>query len=50
MTEGDSGSTNLTFTATLSKSSAQQVTVNYADAGTGTATSGTDYTTITAAL
>ena len=47
VTEGDSGSTNLTFTATLSKASTQQVTVNYADAGTGTATSGTDYTTIT---
>ena len=47
VTEGDSGSTNLTFTATLSKSSTRQVTVNYADAGTGTATSGTDYTAIT---
>ena len=47
VTEGDSGSTNLTFTATLSAASAQQVTVAYADAGTGTATSGTDYTTIT---
>ena len=47
VTEGDSGSTNLRFTATLSKASTRQVTVNYADAGTGTATSGTDYTTIT---
>ena len=47
VTEGDSGSTNLTFTATLSKASTQQVTVDYADAGTGTATSGTDYTAIT---
>ncbi len=46
--EGDSGSTNLTFTVTLSATSAQQVTVDYADAGTGTATSGTDYTAITA--
>ena len=45
--EGNSGSKNLTFTATLSKSSAQQVTVAYADAGTGTAISGTDYTAIT---
>ncbi len=46
VTEGNSGSKNLTFTATLSKASADQVTVNYADAGTGTATSGTDYTAI----
>ena len=47
MTEGDSGSTDLTFTATLSKAGTEQVTVDYADAGTGTATSGTDYTAIT---
>ncbi len=47
VTEGDSGSKNLTFTATLSTASAQQVTVDYADAGTGTATSGADYTAIT---
>ncbi len=48
LTEGDSGTTDLTFTVTLSAASAQQVTVDYADAGTGTATSGTDYTAITA--
>ena len=47
VTEGDSGTTNLTFTVTLSAASSQQVTVAYADAGTGTATSGTDYTAIT---
>ncbi len=47
VTEGDSGSKNLTFTVTLSAASGQQVTVDYADAGTGTATSGTDYTAIT---
>ena len=47
VTEGDSGSKNLTFTVTLSPASGQQVTVRYADAGTGTATSGTDYTAIT---
>ena len=47
VTEGDSGSKNLTFTATLSAASGRQVTVDYADAGTGTATSGTDYTAIT---
>ena len=48
MTEGDSGQETLTFTATLSPASAQQVTVDYADAGTGTAASGTDYAAITA--
>ena len=47
VTEGDSGSKNLTFTATLSTASTGQVTVDYADAGTGTAASGTDYTAIT---
>ena len=47
VTEGDSGSKNLTFTATLSAASGREVTVDYADAGTGTATSGTDYTAIT---
>ena len=46
--EGDSGSAPLTFTVTLSTATPQQVTVSYADAGTGTATSGTDYTAITA--
>ena len=46
--EGDSGSTDLTFTVSLSAASEQQVTVNYADPGTGTATSGTDYTAVTA--
>ena len=50
VTEGDSGSKTLTFTATLSKASTRQVTVNYADAGTGTATSGTDYTAITGGM
>ena len=48
ITEGDSGSKNLTFTVTLSPAKSQQVTVAYADAGTGTATAGTDYTAITA--
>ena len=46
--EGDSGSTTMAFTVRLSASSASQVTVNYADAGTGTATSGTDYTVVPA--
>ena len=47
VTEGDSGSKNLTFTVTLNEAATEQVTVDYADAGTGTATSGTDYTAIT---
>ena len=47
VTEGDSGSKNLTFTVTLNKAGTEQVTVDYADAGTGTATSGTDYTAVT---
>ena len=47
VTEGDSGAATLTFTVSLSAASARQVTVDYADAGTGTATSGTDYTAIT---
>ena len=46
--EGAMGSTAaMTFTVSLSLASAVQVTVDYADAGTGTATSGTDYATIT---
>ncbi len=48
VTEGDSGSADLVFTVTLSASSSSQYTVDYADAGTGTATSGTDYTAVTA--
>ena len=47
VTEGDSGSKNLTYTVSLTAASTQQVTVDYADAGTGTAMSGTDYTAIT---
>ena len=47
VTEGDSGTKNLTFTVTLIPASSQQVTVAYADARTGTAMSGTDYTAIT---
>ena len=43
-----SGSSSLEFIVTLSVASGQQVTVDYEDAGTGTATSGTDYTAITA--
>ena len=48
VTEGASGSSaTLTFKVTLSTASGKEVTVNYADAGTGTATSGTDYAAIT---
>ena len=44
---GATGGT-LRFTVGLSAASGKQVTVAYADAGTGTATSGTDYTALTA--
>ena len=48
VTEGAEGATaTLTFTVTLSTASGQEVTVAYADTGS-TATSGTDYTAITA--
>lgn len=43
VTEGDSGTTNATFTVTLSKSSAETVTVKYATADNGSATAGSDY-------
>ena len=43
-----SGSSSLEFVVTLNEASGQQVTVDYADAGSGTATSGDDYTEITA--
>ena len=42
VTEGQSGTTVATFTATLSPTSAQTVTVNYSTAN-GTATAGSDY-------
>ena len=48
VTEGDTGSANLTFTVTLSAASDKEVTVGYADAGSGDATGGTDYTALTA--
>ena len=44
--EGDSGSTNLTFTVALSPASGQQVTVGYAEGTGGTAATGTDYTAL----
>ena len=40
----------LRFTVSLSHASAQSVTVRYADAGTGTATSGVDYTALGAGV
>ena len=46
--EGDSGTADLAFVVTLTGSTSQEVTVAYADRGTGTATSGTDYTAVTA--
>ena len=47
--EGAAGTTStLRFTVSLSSVSLSQVTVAYADAGTGSATSGTDYTVLAA--
>ncbi|MYB34593.1 MAG: hypothetical protein F4X92_05635, partial [Gammaproteobacteria bacterium] len=47
--EATSGSsTTLQFTVSLSAGSTRTVTVDYADAGTGSATSGTDYAKLTA--
>ena len=46
--EGDDGTATLTFTITLAPVSGKAVRVHYADAGTGTATSGEDYAAITA--
>ena len=46
VTEGNSGSANLTFTVSLNPASGKQVTVAYAEGTGGTATSGTDYTAL----
>jgi Ca2+-binding RTX toxin-like protein len=45
VTEGNSGTTNATFTVSLSSAASTVVSVNYATAN-GTATAGTDYTAI----
>ena len=44
--EGDSGTTQLVFTVTLSPASTGQVTVSWTEVTGGTATSGTDYTAL----
>src|SRR5439155_900407 len=49
VTEGDSGTTNATFTVSLSAASPQTVTVAYATAD-GTATAGSDYTATSGTL
>ncbi|HEY0076328.1 MAG TPA: FG-GAP-like repeat-containing protein [Abditibacteriaceae bacterium] len=49
VTEGNSGTQNLAFTVTLSKASAQAITVNYATAN-GTATQPGDYSSQTGTL
>ena len=49
VTEGDSGSVNATFIVTLSQTTTQSVSVNYATAN-GTAASGSDYTTTSGVL
>ena len=43
VTEGDNGNRRLTFTFALDRPSGRDLGLRYADAGTGTATSGTDY-------
>ncbi len=43
VTEGDSGTTDATFTVSLSEAIGRQVTVDYATAADGTATAGEDY-------
>ena len=48
--EGDSGTTDLTWTVRLQPASAHEVRVTYADAGTGTATADTDYADTTGTL
>jgi Calx-beta domain/Dockerin type I domain/SdrD B-like domain len=49
LVEGDSGSQDLVFTVTLSESSAQPVTINFATEN-GTATAGADYQTTAGVL
>ena len=49
VTEGNSGTTNATFTVTLSAAAASNVTVQYATAG-GTANFGTDFTATSGTL
>ena len=46
VTEGDSGSTDMTFTVSLDAASSKDVTVGYAVDTTSTATSGTDFTAL----
>lgn len=50
LTEGNSGSANLTFTVTLSPASGKSVTVNYATADGTASTGGTDYTSTSGTL
>ena len=47
--EGNSGTSNATFTVTLSQASSKTITVNYATAN-NTAIAGTDYTSVNGAL
>lgn len=49
VTEGNSGTSNMTFTVNLSAAQSSAVTVNYATAN-GTATAGSDYTATTGTL
>lgn len=49
LTEGNSGTSNMTFTVTLSAASGKNVMVDYATTN-GTATAGVDYTTVSSFL
>src|ERR1044072_8136111 len=49
ITEGDSGTSQLTFTVKLSQAASGPVTVNYSTAN-GTATAGSDYTALTGTI
>ena len=48
VTEGNAATVTLRYTVSLSPASGRSVTVAYADTGTGTATSATDYAAVTA--
>ena len=50
VTEGDSGSTDMVFTVTLSPASGQQVTVDYGVDASSTATADTDFTDLSGTL
>ncbi len=48
--EGNAGTSNLIFTLTLNQAAAVDTTVNYTTLGTGTATAGTDFNSVSGAV